>query len=605
MFFCIVNKINKIKPNIILKKFNDTQLFMQKSHIKYTSDHFLLISDTTDGFKTNDIIIEGTINIYNKTEIGLDLSSDYEVIKMLYEKNGPEFIKQINGDFSFIIYNFKQNELLVYRDHIGTHPLYYTRQDGYTSISSFLPLLLCQAKDVKINISWVKVQLINSVSAKNETTWKNLFRFVPAHYYQLNGQEFFCTQYWDLNLKDQVAKTADHTTIFKEKLSKAILGRNLPGKTGCELSAGLDSSIITATLLNNSEIPLNSFTHALPHEAYDKFKPFKDETELIEKLKEKYPHLSTNYISNPSGSIIQHIQDYIKYAKEMPQQQIQIMSDDIYRQAEKHNIKVLFSGFGGDDAISSYGYYYWLELIFKNKFGQLLKAIYLRKYNKLGFIRFLLKKTMDIKLYQLKFYRNITRIYHKKIFLKGFILEEYKYLQKKRIIEPNRKNYYLEKLKESISISNITSRMENSNIAGQRYGIRIVYPMTDKELLEYYFRLPPETQNTSQWPRRLIREAIKGWVPDEIRLRRDKSIATVPNSTYRIFKDQEEIRNYLKKYNRNSYIASLIDLDGLIAYFEELLIKNQIKNAKVYNRTLINYLTVLIFFELYESGELL
>ena len=70
--------------------------------------------------------------IYNHRELRTGLrephdfqtASDCEVILYLYDEEGPEFLNKLNGIFSFVLYDPRQQTYLIARDHLGIVPLY-------------------------------------------------------------------------------------------------------------------------------------------------------------------------------------------------------------------------------------------------------------------------------------------------------------------------------------------------------------------------------------------------------------------------------------------------------------------------------------------------
>ena len=66
--------------------------------------------------------------IYNHRQLKADLlkkphdfktDSDCEPILYLYDEYGPEFLNQLNGIFAFVIYDPKNADFFIARDHIG------------------------------------------------------------------------------------------------------------------------------------------------------------------------------------------------------------------------------------------------------------------------------------------------------------------------------------------------------------------------------------------------------------------------------------------------------------------------------------------------------
>ena len=74
------------------------------------------------------IIVVQNGEIYNFKELakGLDCRTncDTEVILRLYERDGEDFVKQLNGMFAIAIFDRRKESLLLYRDRIGQKPLY-------------------------------------------------------------------------------------------------------------------------------------------------------------------------------------------------------------------------------------------------------------------------------------------------------------------------------------------------------------------------------------------------------------------------------------------------------------------------------------------------
>ena len=75
--------------------------------------------------------------IYNHQELRSFLSgqhnfktaSDCEILIYLYEEQGVDFLRALNGIFAFVLYDRQHNSYLIARDAIGVVPLYYGHDD--------------------------------------------------------------------------------------------------------------------------------------------------------------------------------------------------------------------------------------------------------------------------------------------------------------------------------------------------------------------------------------------------------------------------------------------------------------------------------------------
>lgn len=168
--------------------------------------------------------------IYNHKELENTLTIDYpfqtksdcEIINALYREKGAEFLDELNGIFSFVLYDNKSNSYLIARDHIGIVPLY----TGYDEHGNFYV-----ASEMKA--------LIN--------VCKTIEEFPPGHY--LSSKKGKLKRYYKRSWDDfsNVKNNKTDIKLLKRGLEEAVhrqLMSDVP--YGLLLSGGLDSSIIAA-----------------------------------------------------------------------------------------------------------------------------------------------------------------------------------------------------------------------------------------------------------------------------------------------------------------------------------------------------------------------
>ncbi len=78
-----------------------------------------------------DIVLAANGEIYNHRKLRTDITgyhyltgSDCEVIIPLYREFGHKFLDDLNGIFAFALYDARNNNYLIARDHMGIIPLY-------------------------------------------------------------------------------------------------------------------------------------------------------------------------------------------------------------------------------------------------------------------------------------------------------------------------------------------------------------------------------------------------------------------------------------------------------------------------------------------------
>jgi hypothetical protein len=100
----------------------------------------------------------------------------------------------------------------------------------------------------------------------------------------------------------------------------------------------------------------------------------------------------------------------------------------------------------------------------------------------------------------------------------------------------------------------LPERMDSWAFYGERYGIEYKYPLLDKELLEFWFTVPVKHTYQTMIPRYLYREAMKGLLPDMIRLRSDKSEAFL--TSFNMLKRMNILEEIAQVNKTNSIVNS-------------------------------------------------
>jgi asparagine synthetase B (glutamine-hydrolysing) len=147
----------------------------------------------------------------------------------------------------------------------------------------------------------------------------------------------------------------------------------------------------------------------------------------------------------------------------------------------------------------------------------------------------------------------------------------------------------------------VSQRFEYSYLDAKAYGIEYGYPLWDIDLLEFYYSLPAEYKFRNGLGRAIYRDAMAGLLPDKIRLRNDKTGATVPTVQQRFLEDDERITALIQR-SRETNRYHYLDYDRMLAWQER--IRNRGFNDKLPANpaAFFNSLQILLLQEMEREG---
>jgi asparagine synthase (glutamine-hydrolysing) len=167
--------------------------------------------------------------LIEKYGLNVTTKSDCEVILYLYELLKEKCVQELDGEFSFIIYDKEEDSIFIARDHFGVRPLYVNHVNKNICFCSDIEPMKC-------------LPLIN------------IKQFPPGNYakYKTIGgvyKEVYTTPYFICHktFYFKEPEPVSQLTVY-EALMEAIIKRVAISDrpVACLLSGGLDSSIVSA-----------------------------------------------------------------------------------------------------------------------------------------------------------------------------------------------------------------------------------------------------------------------------------------------------------------------------------------------------------------------
>jgi asparagine synthase (glutamine-hydrolysing) len=178
--------------------------------------------------------------------------SDTEVILHLYQEEGEDCVRRLNGQWAFAIWDSNNKKLFLSRDRVGVRPLFYTSTDDEFLFASETKAIFAAA-DISRELDLQALDQIFTfwVTLPPRTAFKHVSQLPPGHSLVLQNGCTRVYQYWRLDYAvDDQHSEPDERRLTEDLLNTLLdatrirLRSDVP--VGAYLSGGLDSTIITA-----------------------------------------------------------------------------------------------------------------------------------------------------------------------------------------------------------------------------------------------------------------------------------------------------------------------------------------------------------------------
>jgi len=182
--------------------------------------------------------------------------SDTEVIVHLYEEKGIDCVKELRGMFCFAIYDEKNKQLMVARDHFGIKPCYYTEtQHAILWGSEIKSLLTHPDVEREVNPESLWNYMTFQFVPDPLTMYKGIYKLPAGHLMVIRDGRMKIERYWELTFNETERPLQYYIDGTQEILRNSVKAHmNSHVARGAFLSSGVDSSTIVALLKELEEV---------------------------------------------------------------------------------------------------------------------------------------------------------------------------------------------------------------------------------------------------------------------------------------------------------------------------------------------------------------
>ena len=284
--------------------------------------------------------------------------SDSEIVLHLFERYGLEdTLKELRGEFAFGLYDKHEDALYLVRDRFGIKPLYWTETDEGVVFGSELKVLFAHPQ-VKRSFSAEGLyhQLIQ-VMVPGSTAFEGVHQVQPGQVVKIKRNDgklnIDTLKYWDVDFPDEHDYPGDevdeteYVEGVREKLLEAVQHRmtaDVP--VGCYLSGGIDSCSILGLASASTQTSVKAFTIGFDSDDYD-------ETPIAREMAEA-TDADHHIMALKANDLYDHFVKTLWHTERTIYNTLGVAKYLMSQQVHEAGYKVVMTGEGSDELFAGY-----------------------------------------------------------------------------------------------------------------------------------------------------------------------------------------------------------------------------------------------------------
>ena len=304
--------------------------------------------------------------IYNALELREELErlghhfathSDSEVILHAYESWGEDFLNHLLGMFAFALHDLASQQLLLVRDRLGIKPLYFSLDREGLSFASEPKALLPSLTRPEVDPIGLAQYLQNNFTCAPYTLLAGVRKIGPGELIKIGSDGLLHQRrYWSplhtTPLDLSCSEALEYFDHLIEQVIKIHLRSDVP--FGLFLSGGVDSSLLAAMISRHTQEPLRTFSIGFPGTSVH------NELAAAAAVAAQIGAHHTAYEVN-AEDLLECLPPTVWAADDLTADYANLPVSLLAERASAE-LKVIFSGEGGDEIFAGYGRYRVLPL---------------------------------------------------------------------------------------------------------------------------------------------------------------------------------------------------------------------------------------------------
>jgi asparagine synthase (glutamine-hydrolysing) len=453
-----------------------------------------------------------------------------DLLGRAYARWDEAMLDRLRGQFVAVIWDRERHRGLVARDQLGARPLFWHAASGRLRFASEIgPLLRLIPRRPGPDRTAVVQWLAGWRVEEDRTLHEGIRRLGAGHYLRLAGDGWTERRYWAPRYRGAPPRPrAEIVDQVRSGIERSIR-RRVSGNAvhAVMLSGGLDSSSVAAVAAREVDVGTGSL---LGYSAVFPDHPSADESAIIDRFTESIG-LPGVQMAARGGSALAGALDFLRRWEVPPKPPLHYVWDTLLERAAAEGVSVVIDGEGGDELFGAARYLLAdrlrqarvvsamrLARRFPGYPGQLPWRLAARMTSRVGGRGALPHQA----------HAAARRLRDPRRHVPGWFTDESARLYRdatdpwnwKLTPGPRWWSHLATRVtsdREAFGVHDYLRRMAAAP------GLEIRHPLMDLDLIELMLSLPPEASIEPGYTRPLFRESMSGLVPDEVRLRTDKT----------------------------------------------------------------------------------
>ena len=529
-------------------------------------------------------LFDGRID--NRSELGealgiatseLESMPDSLLVLRLFERWGERGFERILGVFAIIIMDLQAGQLLCVRDQLGLRVLHYYYSGKRFAIAT-VPEALFALTWVPRTVNEDKVgdTLVRRGMNGESTYYRDIYRLLPGSIIRVRDANFSKSRFWnpediaDVRFKND----QDYVEVFQERLEAAVKVRLRSNRTPCAtITGGLDSSsisVIAADVLAANGDRLNTFT-GVPEAGFameDRSGLYFDETPYVLRIAQANANIVPHFVPPNNTPIVAQIAQQVSVGGFSPCIFNGLWVMDVIAEARSKGHDVILGGDMGNLTMSYHGRIWLTELLLRGQLLRLFGEIRASHRWRARISEHIILPFVPPALYRRykKWRRMGNSPWH------DFSAIHPAFAERSGVVERAAQEFApfdgLPPRNGKLGrIRDLDCYCEAADWFAQvraRFGVDFRTPAFDRRLVEFCLGIPGDQYLREGRERWLIRRAMKGRLPDVV-LDNKKRGEQAADWYPRLTRERNQIREEMKRLGANANVASIIDVQRLIA----------------------------------------